>query len=82
MWAWHKLHSKRLLHFAALHTYCTCHSCVRNMEGFPGHNVNSGALLTAVGQSSRYTDHGFVATKHAMPPSFPPATWSTEQMST
>lgn len=20
MWAWHKLHSKRLLHFAALHT--------------------------------------------------------------
>lgn len=32
MWAWHKLHSKRLLHFAALHTYCTCHSCVRDME--------------------------------------------------
>lgn len=51
---------------------CTCHLCVCNMEGFPGNNVNSGALLTVVGQSSRYTDHEFVATKHAMPPAFSP----------
>lgn len=73
---------RRLLHFAAL--YIVHLSFMRlQHRGFPGHTVKSGALLTVVGQSSRYTDHGFVATKDdVMPPAFPPATWSTEQVST